>query len=141
MSTTLTVTFEPTDADQEAITAPLVAYNRANGFADPDSTKIAVLIKDEAGTVIGGLFGFIGCRWLYIVLLVVPEELRRTGLGTRLLGEAEAAAKARGCIGVWLDTYSFQAPDFYLRNGYEAFGELKDHPPGATRIFLRKSLV
>ncbi len=141
VNTTLTVTFEPTDADQEAITAPLVAFNKANGPGAPDdSAKLAVLLKDENGTVIGGLLGWISCRWLYIVLLVVPEELRRTGLGTRLLSEAEAAARARGCVGVWLDTYSFQAPDFYLRNGYEIFGELKDHPPGANRIFLRKSL-
>ena len=137
---TLIVTFEPTDADISAVAGPLLAFNEANGPSNPDSGKLAVLLKNEAGTVIGGLFGWINCSWLHVELLAVPEELRRTGLGTRLLGEAETAAKARGCIGAWLDTYSFQAPDFYLRNGYEAFGELKDHPPGANRIFLRKSL-
>ena len=140
MSTSLTVTFEPTDAEQRAITAPLMAFNAANGPADPERGAIAVLLKDGAGIVIGGLFGWISCRWLLIDVLVVPEELRRTGLGSRLLTEAEAAAKSHGCVGAWLDTRSFQAPGFYLKKGYEIFGELKDHPPGADRIFLRKRL-
>jgi len=137
---TLTVTQEPSDADYIAIATLLATFNRANGPADLNRGKLAVLLKDPTGTVIGGLFGWINCSWLHVELLAVPEELRGSGFGTRALAEAEAAARAQNCIGVWIDTYSFQAPDFYRRNGYEAFAELAGPTPGSSRIFLRKSL-
>jgi hypothetical protein len=46
----------------------------------------------------------------------------------------------RGCVGVWLDTFSFQARGFYEKLGYRVFGEVADYPPGHTRHFLKKSL-
>lgn len=57
------------------------------------------------------------------------------------MGMAEAIAHDKGCVGVWLDTFSFQAPDFYQKLGYSVFGELKDYPPGYSRFFLQKRLV
>jgi ribosomal protein S18 acetylase RimI-like enzyme len=57
-----------------------------------------------------------------------------------LLQEAEAIAVKRGCHHSHLDTYSFQAPEFYEKQGYRRFGELPDYPPGHTRYFLRKDL-
>jgi ribosomal protein S18 acetylase RimI-like enzyme len=58
-----------------------------------------------------------------------------------MLLQAEQEAKARGCRGVWLDTYSFQARGFYERLGYAVFGTLDDYPPGQSRIFLHKAFV
>jgi hypothetical protein len=46
---------------------------------------------------------------------------------------------ARGCHSARLDTFSFQAPEFYRRMGYEVFGVL-DYPPDHKRIFLKKQL-
>jgi hypothetical protein len=51
---------------------------------------------------------------------------------------AEAVAIERGCIGVWLDTFAFQARPFYERLGYSVFGELRDHPRNSARYFLMK---
>jgi ribosomal protein S18 acetylase RimI-like enzyme len=45
-----------------------------------------------------------------------------------------------GCVGVWLNTFSFQALGFYQRLGYEVFGSLDDHPRGSQRYFMRKLL-
>lgn len=133
------VTASPSDEDYQAILAPLVAYNREH-TGPSEHGKLAVLIQ-EGGKVTGGLFGRINYRWLHIELLAVPETLRRQGYGSRLLAHAETAARGRECMGVWVDTYDFQAPDFYRRNGYEAFATLPDQPPGGARIFLRKSLI
>jgi GNAT superfamily N-acetyltransferase len=72
--------------------------------------------------------------------LWVSEELRGGGLGAHLLGTAEAAARERGCGAVWLDTFSFQAPDFYKKPGYRQFGQLDDFPPGHAHHFLWKPL-
>jgi GNAT superfamily N-acetyltransferase len=87
---------------------------------------------------LGGLYGRTGFRRLFVELLFVPEALRGQGLGGKLLQQAEAQAKARGCLGAWLDTFNAEARRFYERNGYRVFGEIADYPPGNTRFFLSK---
>ena len=84
------------------------------------------------------MIGHTFASWLYVELLWLPEELRGSGLGVRVLAEAEAEAARRDCIGSHLDTFSFQAPGFYRRLGYEVFGVIDDYPPGHRRLFLRK---
>ncbi|NTU64122.1 MAG: GNAT family N-acetyltransferase [Chloroflexi bacterium] len=76
----------------------------------------------------------------YIDLLWLKEELRGRGYGHRLLMLAEDEARQRGATHAYMDTFSFQAPDFYQRHGYQVFGELKDFPHGHQRYFLTKQL-
>ena len=90
--------------------------------------------------IVGGVIGEIYWDWLYIDLLWVKDELRGRGYGHRLLTLAEDEARQRGAKNVYLDTLSFQAPDFYEQHGYQIFGELEDFPPGHQRYFLRKQL-
>jgi ribosomal protein S18 acetylase RimI-like enzyme len=72
--------------------------------------------------------------------LWLDEDYRGRGLGSDLLRQAERQAVARGCRRACLSSFSFQAPDFYLRQGYEIFGQLEDYPDGETLFFLRKVL-
>ena len=37
-----------------------------------------------------------------------------------------------------LDTFAFQAPAFYEKQGYTLFGTIEDLPPGHARYFLQK---
>ena len=53
---------------------------------------------------------------------------------------AEDEARQRGAKNAYLDTFSFQVPDFYKQHGYEVFGELPDFPPGHQRYFMKKQL-
>jgi hypothetical protein len=53
---------------------------------------------------------------------------------------AEEKARERGAKNAYLDTFSFQAPDFYKRLGYDVFGELPDCPHGHQRYFFRNQL-
>ena len=53
---------------------------------------------------------------------------------------AEEVARERGCAGIWLDTFSFQARGFYEKLGYTVFGRIDDYPPGQSRFWLRKHL-
>ena len=71
----------------------------------------------------------------------MPPELRSQALDARLLARAEAVARAKSCTGIWLDTYSLQAPGFYLKQGYEVFGTLDGPPGGASRFFYCKKLT
>lgn len=133
----LVETEAPDRADYKVILDGLAACEEA--IAGPlGVTPLAILIKDAGGATLGGLWGRSLFRWLNVELLYVPEVLRGQGLGEAMMRRAEAVARARGCIGIWLDTYDFQAPGFYAKLGFERFGTLDDIPPGRQRIFMRK---
>ncbi|MER9883961.1 GNAT family N-acetyltransferase [Mesorhizobium sp. M0118] len=129
---------QPDEADRQVILDGLNAYNL--GMAGPYHYEpVAVLIKDPAtGHTIGGLWARCNYDWLFIELLFVPEHFRGQKIGARLVSSAEQWALGQACIGVWLDTYEFQAPAFYQSLGYEIFGHLPHHPRGFGRYFLRK---
>jgi len=125
--------------DREPILQGLIAYNRSNA-PDPKFQMLGLLLNDETGATIGGLWGRSAYEWLFVELLFVPESLRGTGLGTTLMQQAEQVARDRRCTGVWLDTFAFQALPFYKKLGYTIFGELKDHPRGISQYWLQKRL-
>jgi GNAT superfamily N-acetyltransferase len=132
---------DPRPHHRSGIDTGLSAFNdaRLGGGPWPDR-DLALAIRDAAGGIMGGLWGRSYYQWLYVDLLFVPDSLRGRGLGTELLARAEAAARAQGCVGVWLDTFEFQAPAFYPRHGYESFGEIGDYPAPHRRHFFSKRL-
>lgn len=112
-----------------------------NRFAPADDYRpLNVYLRDESGTIRGGALGETYWGWLHVSILWVDEALRGAGHGSRLLAEAEAEARRRGCRHVHLDTLSFQALPFYQRLGYTLFGTLDDLPEGHQRFFLQKRL-
>ena len=129
----------PREADRKAIQDALVAFNRSKTTLR-DYRDVAVLIRDEAGATIGGLSGYTSYRWMFVELLFVPEHLRGQNIGTKLMAQAEAHARSLGLVGIWLDTFSFQARPFYEKLGYSVFGTIEDYPPGGARYFLSKTL-
>jgi GNAT superfamily N-acetyltransferase len=129
----------PAEADRKAIQDALVAFNRSKTTLR-DYRDVAVLIRDEAGATIGGLSGYTSYRWMFIELLFVPEHLRGQNIGTKLMAQAEAHARSLGLVGIWLDTFSFQARPFYEKLGYSVFGTIENYPPGGARYFLSKTL-
>ena len=116
-----------------------MAYNRANA-PDPNFEHLGLLLKSSSGETMGGLWGRSAYEWLFVELLFVPETLRGAGVGTSLMRQAEQVARDRGCTGVWLDTFAFQALPFYQGLGFSVFGELKDHPRGISQYWLEKRL-
>jgi GNAT superfamily N-acetyltransferase len=92
------------------------------------------------GAVVGGLKGVSEYSWLFVAWLWVDAEYRKLGFGAQLLGKAEEIARQRGCRGIYLDSFTFQAPEFYKRQGYEEVGRIDDFPPGHSRVWLKKVL-
>jgi GNAT superfamily N-acetyltransferase len=115
------------------------AYNIAKtGRGDDAQLAFFYWAGDELAA---GIYGWTWAGWLDIKLLWLREDLRGRGLGRRLLFAAEREAQARGCSRVLLDSFSFQAPGFYQKLGYEVFGKLDDCPEGHARYFLTKRLA
>ncbi|MFO8991857.1 GNAT family N-acetyltransferase [Legionella pneumophila serogroup 1] len=77
---------------------------------------------------------------LFIDILFIAESHRKKQLGTYLLNKVEDEAKKEGATLAHLDTFDFQAKDFYLKHGYEVFGVLDNCPPGHKRFYLKKAL-
>ncbi len=77
---------------------------------------------------------------LYIDVLFVDEQHRGNNLGSSLLAHVEADARQMGAHLVHLDTFDFQAKDFYLKHGYVVFGTLDNCPEGHKRYYLSKRL-
>jgi GNAT superfamily N-acetyltransferase len=132
---------ETRDPQAEAVvTGGLAAYNRET-FGRVDTRTLDILVHDDnSGEVVGGLLGRSSLGMFFLDLFYLPEELRRGGLGSRIIALAEGEARKRGCTAAFVYTVTFQAPDFYERHGYRRFGEIACPPSGATRIFLTKVL-
>ncbi len=131
----------PDFAERQVLVGLLMAFNDENGGATGHA-PYALLLRDHAtGQTIGGLWGRFIYRWLYIETVIVPEVVRRQNVGTRLLTQAEDAARARGCLGIWLDTLSFQAEGFYTKLGFSVFGTLPGAEGLVHRVFMRKLLA
>lgn len=141
MNTRIEMTANPGDDELAAILRPLRAHNLARA-GDPGREAIALLVRDEhTNEILGGLYGEIFYRWLFIELLAIPEQARGQGTGSRLMNLAEDLAREKGCVGIWLDTFDFQAPGFYQKLGFTEFGHLGDFPPGHKRFYFQKRLA
>jgi GNAT superfamily N-acetyltransferase len=129
----------PRPQDEQRIRDGLMAYNAqhvgADGFA-----PLSIFVRDDDEAICGGLLAETFWQWLHISALWVDKKQRNQGLGGQLLQQAEEEALRRGCLASFVDTFDFQAPDFYERHGYKTWGQLDDLPPGHRRIFFQKQL-
>ncbi|MES2216905.1 MAG: GNAT family N-acetyltransferase [Pseudomonadota bacterium] len=98
-------------------------------------------LKDNNGAIVGGINALAyGWKVIFVNVLWIDKRYRHGGYGSRLLLQVEEEAVKMGCHLIHLDTFDFQAKDFYLKQGYEVFGELADCPTGHKRFFLKKVL-
>jgi GNAT superfamily N-acetyltransferase len=137
---TMTIEETPDPADARFVFERLREFNRSRTGIDDGHRRLAILVRDEAGAIVGGLLGDTFWGWLYVSILWIDESLRGQGYGHRLLVAAEQEAIARGCHHALLDTMSFQARPFYEKYGYTVFGELHDIPVGHSRYYMQKPL-
>lgn len=120
------------------ILAGLREFNNAQGKRDRKALTLALF--DSERKIVAGLNGVTDWGWLYVEHLWVRDDHRGEGLGRDLLAKAEMEAKSRGCRHVYLDTFSFQAPAFYEKQGYTQYAKLDDFPGKHSRHFFKKDL-
>jgi ribosomal protein S18 acetylase RimI-like enzyme len=123
----------------EIIGGGISRYNKQQAGED-NARSLCFVIEAPDEEVVGGVIGATFWDWCHIDLMWIKEELRGHGYGQRLLSLAEDEARKRGAKHVYLDTYSFQAPEFYKKYGYRVFGVLEDYPAGHQLYFMTKEL-
>lgn len=136
---TLKVAFEPfIDDDIRRFIEEGIDNHNLAVTGMPEWFPANFVLRSNSDEVLGGLLALIWGGWLRVGTLWVSEVARRQGYGSRLLETAETYARERGCFGVCLDTFSFQARPFYERHGYAVFATQDDNPKGHARHFLEK---
>lgn len=131
--------------DQESydkIVEMLIAYNQSKTqeVKDAINKPLEIIARNEHGEIIGGLYGRSIWGTLEIKTFAVKQENRKEGIGRKLILEAEIEAKRRNCRFISLDTFSFQAPGFYEKLGFEKIGTETDFPKGFEKYYYRKKL-
>lgn len=121
-------------------------YNKTNNAFikknDKKPTPSFAYSVFEGKTRVGGTYGRVnaGEGWLHVELLYVSEKYRGQDLGSNLMDLAEDLAQKHKCFGMTVETWRFQALDFYKKRGFELYGQLKDCPPGSELYMLKKVL-
>ena len=140
VSAALVVVDAPAVQDAIALEDRIYEFNvAATGF--DDGRYLSVLLKHDDGTIYAGLHGHTWAGICEIKTLWIAESERGKGLGTRLLAAAEEEARRRGCRVMHLASFTFQAPGFYARHGFEQFARLEDLPAGHANVFMLKRLA
>ena len=115
------------------------SYNRSKR-EKAESQPLNLYVEDDKGELMAGLVAETFGNWLEIEYLFVKEEFRGQGIGSQLLQQAESEAKKKNCRYAFVNTYQFQAPTFYQKQGYEEVFTLKDYPYTGQRHYYQKEL-
>ncbi len=132
------VDHNPSHSDNDVVKEGLIKSYEAQ-FGERDK-ELSIFLKSDSGKVFGGIQAIFDSEAIYIEALWIEENLRKQGYGKKLLAAAEGEAIENGCRFSLVDTWDFQAEEFYLKNGYEKIGELENYWHGHSKLFLRKKL-
>jgi GNAT superfamily N-acetyltransferase len=138
-SLTFATETSPNEATIRAVESGLTAHATGLGLGTDWSPRW-IIGRDRDEVVQAGIRFVLAFEWLFVNWLWVADPYRKNGVGSQLMAGAEAAARAQGCRGAYLDIFTFQAPKFYERLGYREFGRLNDFPSGHARIWFSKAL-
>lgn len=130
----------PDRADVAELDDQIAAFN-CDATNARDFLELGIFLRGADGGLRAGLYGYTWGGCLNIRLLWVRDDVRRLGYGSRLLEQAGREAVSRGCGLATLETFDFQAPEFYPRHGYEEFGTLDGYPVGHVKHYFKKRLT
>jgi GNAT superfamily N-acetyltransferase len=135
----IAIEHSPDQKTRSAIQKGLIDAN-VMATGDGHFDAVCVVARDAESSVIGGVLGEAYWGWINFTTIWVHPANRRKGIARKMLEQGEAEAARLGYTHAYLDTFSFQCPDLYLRAGYEIFGQLDHFPAGSKRLFMRKEL-
>ena len=104
-----------------------------------DGESLAFFVR-EHDRIVAGICGNTWGGTCELRQFWVEESKRHLGLGTKLFQAAEREARRRGCRQIVLMTFSFQAPAFYEKHGFEVIATIDNDPHGHRNLLMRKYL-
>jgi len=142
MDNSLSIQFEVNQEDIDFLWNGIIEYNKQVGpmLKYPPYEPFRIIIRNEDNDIIAGILTKIYLRCMFVELLWIDSNYRKKGIGTELLNRVEKYAKESGCIFIHLDTFSFQAIEFYKRYGYKVICTIDDYPDNIKRFYLKKYL-
>ncbi|CDZ77535.1 N-acetylglutamate synthase [Legionella massiliensis] len=132
----LEVDNNPSPANNAVLREGIVSFNvshlheRANHFS--------IFVRNEQKEIIGGATVWQHSDAMYIDILWFAEQYRRKSLGSRVIEELFKQARAKNINNIFVDTFDFQALDFYLKKGFVVIARLEKFLLGHDRIYLKK---
>ena len=117
-----------------------IYQHNASSTGKSDGRFFSLVIRDKGSTVIAGITGWAWAATSEITYLWVDNAHRNKGLGKQLLAAAEQALAQWGCKAILIRSYSFQAPGFYEKEGYNTVFVLEDFPRGYKYYSLLKRM-
>ena len=138
MSDVTLIPVDPTPDEVQFLEDRIYEFNSsATGIAGGEWLSFFVR---EADRIVAGICGNTWGGTCELRQFWVEESQRRRGLGTQLFEAAQQEARRRGCTQIVLMTFSFQAPAFYERHGFEVVATIDNHPLGWQNVVMRKAL-
>lgn len=135
----VTTVGRPNPKDYRVLVNGMLTYHAKQGHPRR-SEVINIFLKDKYKKVFGGIIATVLWNGIEINSLWVDKSIRKQGWGRKLMAMAENEGKIRGCTIVYTNTFTWQAPKFYLKLGYKPYGELKNFPPGSNLTYFYKNL-
>ena len=129
----------PAASDLSAVDAGIDQHNLAVDELH-NVRRLAVFGRDRHGEVQGGAVGRTWGLCCELLQLWVAQDVRGQGVGSELMDGFEQDAIRRGCSLVYLETFTFQAPEFYQKRGYRIALETAGYANGIVKFTLHKPL-
>ncbi|MEX0681907.1 MAG: GNAT family N-acetyltransferase [Dehalococcoidia bacterium] len=140
MTTNFRLSAEPEASPKdEQLLRDRVAQWNVDVTGHRDYAPATFFIRDEDGTIRGGVLSYVWGRRLHVDILWIDEDLRGSGWGTKLIEAAHTEGRSKGAIAAYLDTFDWQARPFYERLGYKVVAEVTEVPEGHARFYMLKS--
>jgi ribosomal protein S18 acetylase RimI-like enzyme len=130
----------PSEAEVAGIYEGLRDFNIPH-FPGIIEKSFGLFVRNHQDQILGGAVGVVLLSVMQIKYLWLAENIRGQGIGIKLMQSLENEARARGLESITLETYTFQAPAFYARLGFNEVGRYLHYPcKDIDKIFYQKVL-
>ncbi len=132
------INYHPRAQDDAVIRDEIIEFNKQ--ILKETAKHWSIYVKNKQQLIIGGALIWEYSNALYIDVLWVNDAYRGQGIGREILKKIENNVKNKGLAKLYVDTYSFQAEEFYEKQGFYHIARIDDYLLGFDRYFMRKDM-